>query len=252
MKKIGITGESGFIGTVLRETLRLTDAVHIPFQREFFGDRNAMCGFVSQCDAVVHLAAVSRSQDPQAMYETNMRLTACLADAAEQSRNKPHIYFGSTTHEAKDTLYHDSKRDGRRLLETSGAKYGYAVTTLFMPNCFGAYGRPFWNSFVSTLCFLCAAGKEPERISDDTVELIHVGELCRRICRAILSGSPESAVVIPASASVKVSDIYAQLRSFDAELAAGRVPHPDSKFGMELLQAYWSYLMPHRLENLQR
>ena len=121
MKKIGITGESGFIGTVLRETLRLTDAVHIPFQREFFGDRNAMCGFVSQCDAVVHLAAVSRSQDPQAMYETNMRLTACLADAAEQSRNKPHIYFGSTTHEAKDTLYHASKRDGRRLLETSGA-----------------------------------------------------------------------------------------------------------------------------------
>ena len=121
-----------------------------------------------------------------------------------------------------------------------------------MPNCFGAYGRPFWNSFVSTLCFLCAAGKEPERISDDTVELIHVGELCRRICRAILSGSPESAVMIPASASVKVSDIYAQLRNFDAELAAGRVPHPDSKFGMELLQAYWSYLMPHRLENLQR
>ncbi len=186
------------------------------------------------------------------MYETNMRLTACLADAAEQSRNKPHIYFGSTTHEAKDTLYHASKRDGRRLLENSGAKYGYAVTTLFMPNCFGAYGRPFWNSFVSTLCFLCAAGKEPERISDDTVELIHVGELCRRICRAILSGSPESAVMIPASASVKVSDIYAQLRNFDAELAAGRVPHPDSKFGMELLQAYWSYLMPHRLENLQR
>ena len=137
MKKIGITGESGFIGTVLRETLRLTDAVHIPFQREFFGDWNAMCGFVSQCDAVVHLAAVSRSQDPQAMYETNMRLTACLADAAEQSRNKPHIYFGSTTHEAKDTLYHASKRDGRRLLETSGAKYGYAVTTLFMPNCMG-------------------------------------------------------------------------------------------------------------------
>ena len=70
MKKIGITGESGFIGTVLRETLRLTDAVHIPFQREFFGDRNAMCGFVSQCDAVVHLAAVSRSQDPQAMHSS--------------------------------------------------------------------------------------------------------------------------------------------------------------------------------------
>lgn len=85
MKKIGITGESGFIGTVLRETLRLTDAVHIPFQREFFGDRNAMCGFVSQCDAVVHLAAVSRSQDPQAMYETNMRLTA----VSRTRRNSP-------------------------------------------------------------------------------------------------------------------------------------------------------------------
>jgi len=72
MIKIGITGQAGFIGTHLSNFLNLKkDEVRlVPFEDRFFTKQYDLEEFVKECDAIVHLAALNRHNDPQAIYET--------------------------------------------------------------------------------------------------------------------------------------------------------------------------------------
>ena len=60
--KVGITGQAGFVGTHLYNTLKLLPETFecVPFEDAYFSDSAALLGFVKSCDAIVHLAAVNR------------------------------------------------------------------------------------------------------------------------------------------------------------------------------------------------
>ena len=65
MIKVGITGQPGFVGTHLYNLLGITEDIErVPFEDAFFDSEEKMESFVSQCDAIVHLAAMNRHPDP--------------------------------------------------------------------------------------------------------------------------------------------------------------------------------------------
>ena len=99
MISIGITGQAGFIGSHLSNFLRLKkDEVSlIPFQDDFFSDETQLKFFVKQCDAIVHLAAINRHNDPEVIYKTNIDLVNKLIQACVQTSSTPHILFSSST-----------------------------------------------------------------------------------------------------------------------------------------------------------
>ncbi len=82
MKKVGITGQAGFVGNHLYTALSLDESVElVPFERSFFDDSKSLEHFVSTCDTVVHLAAMNRHEDPNVIYETNLKLVQSLIGA---------------------------------------------------------------------------------------------------------------------------------------------------------------------------
>ena len=82
--KIGITGQEGFVGTHLWNTLRLDEHMElVPYDRSFFADSGQLETFVAQCDVIVHLAALNRHEDPQVIYDTNVDLVSKLISAIE-------------------------------------------------------------------------------------------------------------------------------------------------------------------------
>ena len=64
MKKIGITGQNGFVGKHLYNTLGLfpDEFERVDFQKEFFEDETKLDEFTSKCDVIVHLAAMNRHE----------------------------------------------------------------------------------------------------------------------------------------------------------------------------------------------
>ena len=118
MIKIGITGQTGFIGTHLYNYLGLKkeEIIRIPFQDDFFSDQDKLETFVKQCDVIVHLAALNRHNDPQTIYDTNIGLVKKLISSMENTGSKPHILFSSSTQEDRDNVFGKSKREGRELL----------------------------------------------------------------------------------------------------------------------------------------
>jgi len=49
--------------------------------------------FVGQCDVIIHLAALNRHHDPQAIYHTNIELVKKLIAALENTGSRPHVLF---------------------------------------------------------------------------------------------------------------------------------------------------------------
>jgi UDP-2-acetamido-2,6-beta-L-arabino-hexul-4-ose reductase len=83
MTKIGITGQSGFVGTHLFNTLGIyPDKFNrIPFEDVFFSNEKSLKSFVRKCDVIFHLAAMNRHNDPEVIYQTNIRLVKQLIEA---------------------------------------------------------------------------------------------------------------------------------------------------------------------------
>lgn len=221
MIKIGITGQAGFVGTHLYNTLGLypQEVERIPFEDSFFEDAERLRAFVRQCDVVVHLAAINRHPDPQVLYETNLRLVRQLITAMEAEKVIPYVLFSSSTQEERDNEYGRSKREGRTLLEEWAKRSGASFTGMVVPNVFGPFGRPGYNSFIATFCHKLTHGEKPEVLVDSAVSLIYVGSLCDHIYRKI-KDSQKSGVAtvgrdeIPCDFEKKVTEILSLFEAY--------------------------------------
>ena len=107
MLKIGITGQEGFVGKHLYNTIGLypTEFERIDFKRSFFDNDTDLDAFVSNCDVIVHLAALNRHNDPEVIYATNVGLVKTLIASLERTQSKPQVIMSSSSQEERDNLY---------------------------------------------------------------------------------------------------------------------------------------------------
>ena len=183
MLKIGITGQAGFIGTHLYNTLSLQPDkyIRIPFRDEFFQSEEALDAFVKKCDVIVHLAAMNRHNDPNVLYKTNIELVQKLIDSMERTNSKPYVIMSSSLQEEQDNLYGLSKREGRELFNQWEDRNSAKFTGLIIPNVFGPFGAPFYNSVISTFSYQLCNKQEPKIEVDNELKLIYVGDLVKVI-----------------------------------------------------------------------
>ena len=177
--KVGITGQDGFIGSHLYNFLgtKKDKIERISFKTSYFDNEQDLQGFVKLCDVIIHSAAVNRHEDMQVLYETNVELVNKLVSACMISKSRPKIIFCSSTQEKMDNMYAKSKIKGRIQLESFAKKIKSGLTSLIIPNVFGPFGKPFYNSFIATFSHQIISGEEPKVIKDSLVKLIYINEL---------------------------------------------------------------------------
>jgi len=252
--KVGITGQSGFMGTHLANSFKLkADSLElIPFKDEYFSDINDLHNFVSQCDTIIHLAAMNRHGDPQVIYDTNIELVRKLLAALDETNSKPHIIFSSSTQEERDNLYGKSKREGRKILEQWAKKNNTQFTGLIIPNVFGPFGNPYYNSVIATFCHQLTHDETPEIQVDSEMKLIYINELMevfhKAISRKLTADSrPLIAYTFPHTAEKKVSEILIQLNKYKSDYyEQGILPDLKGSFDLALFNTFRCY-MPEKL-----
>lgn len=245
MKKVGITGQQGFVGKHLYNFLSLQEDVElIEYEKKFFKSAKALQNFVKKCDVIVHLAAMNRHEDPQVIYDTNIDLTKKLIAACEAKNVQPHILISSSTQEEKDNEYGKSKKESRELLEKWGAQHSAKVTGMVIPNVFGPFGKPFYNSVVATFCYQVVNGQRPTIINDGVVKLIYVNELIEEIY-GFIKQEKEGRIQISHRHEIKVSELLEKLKLFSQEyLWNGEFPNINSPLDLALFNTYRCYI-PH-------
>ncbi len=245
MIKIGITGQAGFIGTHLYNFLGLKkdEVTRIPFQDDFFSDQAKLESFVKQCDAIVHLAALNRHNDPQTIYDTNIGLVKKLISALENTGSKPHILFSSSTQEERDNIFGKSKREGREMLAQWAERNGALFTGMVIPNVFGPFGNPYYNSVVATFSHQLTHDEEPKIEVDAQLKLIYIGDLVKIIYYLITNKVADKEFKVPPTDEAKVTEILTLLQSFkDQYLENGILPDLTDPFERNLFNTFVCYI----------
>ncbi len=248
--RVGITGQVGFVGYHLWHHLgRLGQAVErVPFEDAYFSDEERLREFAAACDVIVHLAAMNRG-DENELYATNVRLVEQLLQAVDRAHRKPHILFSSSIQESLDNPYGRSKMAGKKLLEQWGRKTGARVTTLVIPNVFGPFCRPRYNSVVATFSHQLTHEEEPSIQVDKDVPLIFVQDLVELMGKLVLDqGEPAVRdVFVPPGTSRMVSALLETMKGYrDAYIRNGIVPPLGSPFEKALFNTFRSYIDPDR------
>lgn len=245
MINIGITGQPGFIGTHLYNYLGLQkdEVTRIPFQDDFFTDESRLQGFVKQCDVIVHLAAVNRHNEPDVIYNTNLELIRKLLDACDKTGTKPHILFSSSTQEERDNVFGRSKREGREILSQWAEKNGALFTGMVIPNVFGPFGMPYYNSVVATFSHQLTHGEVPKVEVDAQLKMIYVGDLVKVIYDLIRNKVAAKEFRIPHMKEIKVTEILTLLKGFkEGYFEKGVFPDLNDPFERDLFNTFVCYI----------
>lgn len=245
MIKVGITGQQGFLGEHLYRTLGLfpEEFERIEFSKAHFESASKLDTFVAQCDVIVHLAAVNRHPDEQVIYNTNVDLVQKFIASLERTGATPHVLMSSSTQEERDNPYGRSKRDGREALAAWAERCGAEVTGLLIPNVFGAFGKPFYNSFIATFCHQLTRGESPSIAQDNTVHLIYVQELVDEILALIRKRQHRPLYRVTPTASKKVSEVLDLLTHYrDTYFQKGEFPAIADVFERNLFNTFRSYI----------
>jgi UDP-2-acetamido-2,6-beta-L-arabino-hexul-4-ose reductase len=248
--KIGITGQSGFVGTHLYNELGLFPEKfeRILFEDSYFADTGLLTAFVKQCDVIVHLAAVNRHPDEAKLFEINVGLVNSLINVLMQENIKPHIIFSSSTQERLDNLYGKSKREGCRLFEKWAKKQQASFTGMIIPNVYGPFGLPNYNSFIATFCYKLTHNEKPVIANDNEVRLIYVSSLCKHILSDIENThNSKNPIVkeneIPSDFCKKVSEILSILEMFKEQYYdKGYIPVLNDENEINLFNTFRSFI----------
>lgn len=245
MLKIGITGQNGFVGTHLLNTLALQPEVYeqIAFERTFFDIEKDLDSFVSECDVIVHLAALNRHNEAEVIYDTNISLVKKLIESLERTNSNPHIFISSSSQEERDNLYGKSKKEGRELLADWAKKANAVFTGMIIPNVFGPFGHPYYNSVVATFSHQVANNETPKIDIDGQLKLIYVGELVSEIINAIQEKKNEEKLVVNHTSEAKVSEVLAMLQNYKEQYQEkGEIPTIANTFELNLFNTFRCYM----------
>jgi UDP-2-acetamido-2,6-beta-L-arabino-hexul-4-ose reductase len=243
--KILITGADGFIGKNLVAVLsERPDLEMLPFIRETTAEQ--LRQYVSQADCIFHLAGVNRPVDPADFTVGNAELTQTLCELAAQSGRRVPIIYTSSIQAEKDNPYGKSKREAELALTALAERMKGGVHIFRLPNVFGKWCRPNYNSVVATFCHnICR--DLPIQINDPDAEvtLVYIDDVIKRFVEVMDRQADEElfAKVEPQYVTT-VGELAEQISAFKHSRQTLITERVGSGLARALYATYVSYLPP--------
>jgi UDP-2-acetamido-2,6-beta-L-arabino-hexul-4-ose reductase len=184
-RTILVTGANGFIGKSLCVRLReMPDIEVTTYTREENDD--ALAAKVASAHAIIHLAGENRPKDPSAFMAVNGGLTARLCKMIRATARPIPLLFTSSIQAERDNPYGDSKRAGEAAVADLAEATGQGCTIFRLPNVFGKWCRPDYNSAVATFCHNIARGL-PIRVDNPAtpLSLVYVDDVVDTMIAAL-------------------------------------------------------------------
>ena len=244
MKNALVTGSRGFIGKNLIVALKRTGRYRIlEFDLEnSYEDLKAYC---SKADAVVHLAGVNRPEKEEEYHQGNVEFTQDLLKIIDNAGSCPLIIFSSSIQADLDNPYGKSKKRAEELLKSWANERSGTVLIYRLPNVFGKWCRPNYNSAVATFCYNIARNldihiNDPNRI----LELVYIDDVVNEFSNVLEEEFPGGAHYREVKPVFKINivKLVNLLKEFKESRKTLRLPNFNDNFVKRLYATYMSYL----------
>lgn len=242
--KLLITGAKGFVGKNLIAELR-NQGFQDLLEYDVDTDPAMLEKAAKDCDFVFHLAGVNRPKDQSEFMTGNFGFTSQLLDALKMHGNKAPVLISSSIQAEQDNPYGQSKKAGEYLIFQYGKENGVEVYVYRLPNVFGKWCRPNYNSAVATFCNNIAHDL-PIQVNDPNVQmkLVYIDDVVASFIDKLKNGKSEEEgfeFVEPVH-TVRLGEIVNLIEQFRDSRLTLQVPDMADGFTKKLYSTYLSYL----------
>ncbi|VEF49042.1 NAD-dependent epimerase/dehydratase [Bacillus freudenreichii] len=176
-----ITGANGFIGRNLYVALEEMKNISIQtYTRD--NTIEELEQLLKLADVVYHLAGVNRVKDDQTEFvKGNINLTEHIIRTLRKIDRKPIIVMSSSVQAANQTPYGKSKKKAEEILEKYAQETDHKQVFIYrLTNVFGKWGKPKYNSVVTTFCYNISRNLDID-IHDPLkeIELIYIDDVIK-------------------------------------------------------------------------
>jgi len=242
--KILVTGAKGFIGKNLIAEL-INRKYEDIFEFDIDTELSLLDEYTRDCEFVYHLAGINRPNDEKEFMEGNYGFTTVLLDKLREHGNKSPILITSSIQAEFDNLYGKSKKAGEDVLFSYEKVTRSKALVYRLPNVFGKWSRPNYNSAVATFCNNIANNIKI-KVNDPKVvmNLVYIDDVVDEFIHA-LEGKENKLnqyCYVPVVHTVTLGKIVDLIQSFKESRSNLTVPNMGNEFEKKLYSTYLSYL----------
>lgn len=250
--RVLVTGANGFIGKNLLLHFQEKGGIDVvPFTRKNSVDD--LPALLEGVDWVFHLAGINRPQNPEELVTGNTGLTEQLCAAIKACGKQIPVVYTSSIQAERDNDYGSSKRAAEDALLALQQDTGNPVYIYRLPNVFGKWARPNYNSAVATFCHNVSRDL-PIQINDPSavIRLVYVDDVVDSFM-ALLAGVESlntridgAYVEVAPEHQISVGELADQLNRFKASRDNLITEPVGTGLVRALYSTYVSYLPPER------
>jgi UDP-2-acetamido-2,6-beta-L-arabino-hexul-4-ose reductase len=175
-KNILITGAEGFLGKNLYYHLKNDNNFKISFllknEKKFFFIKKIL-----NADFIFHFAGANKG-NKKVFYNNNYLLTKKICSILANKKTKTKIIFTSTIHVLKKNDYGKSKLLSEKEILKLRSNKNIDILIYRLPNIFGKWCKPFYNSVVATFSYLTSRNKKLDIINPKkNIKLLYIDDL---------------------------------------------------------------------------
>lgn len=244
--KILITGSGGFIAQNL-----IMELENRGYKNLLLCDRGTteeeLDSYVEECSFLIHLAGVNRPAQESEYYSGNAGFTEELIGLLEKKHKKVPVIYSSTILNTPHVHYGRSKREAERLLQEYGKKAGSPIFIFRLPNVFGKWSRPNYNSFVATFCYNISHGLDIKvNAPDAQVILVYIDDVVNKMisCMEEANDKREEFPDISETYETTVGEVAERILAFRQGRDSLEIPYIEDSLGKKLYSTYLSFLEP--------
>ncbi len=242
--KILVTGSGGFVGRNLVAELKNRKYNDI-YEYDINTDPAELDVYTKDCDFVFHLAGVNRPKNETEFMTGNFGFTDTLLNRLKENGNCAPVLISSSIQAELDNPYGKSKKAGEDRMFSYSEETGNKVYVYRLPNVFGKWCRPNYNSAVATFCNNIAAGL-PIKVNDASVvmNLVYIDDVVKEFINA-LEGRANIVGkfgTVPVVHTTTLGHIVEIITSFKENRRGLELPKLDDELERKLYSTYLSYL----------
>ena len=241
--KILITGSNGFIGkNLVQKFNELKNNEIMKIDKE--NSKEELVNGVLSSDFIFHLAGVNRPKDEKEFFEGNTGLTEDIINILKENNKNTPILITSSIQADLDNAYGKSKKGAEDALLAYGVETGSKIFIYRLPNVFGKWCRPNYNSAVATFCHNIARGEEVF-ISDQCREmtLVYIDDVVRNLVNTMNDEKAKSGyITVDIEHKITLGEIVDLINSFKNSRENLMIPNMGSEITKKLYSTYLSYL----------
>ena len=234
-----VTGSNGFIARNLIQKLGANSSLQVLTQSRRDTEHD-LFKKLDKSDFVFHLAGVNRSKNELDFKLVNVELTKSITEYLKSTGRLLPIIFSSSTQAGLDNIYGRTKSEAESLL-LDYVNFAKGKARIYrLPNVFGKWSRPDYNSVIATFCFRIANDLEVMMPNPEAkLKLVYVADVVTAFIEDLLFDSTLGLLgeVSPVFETT-VGEVYLIIKRFKDQIIDIGYPKDQQQLGNSLQETY--------------